>query len=122
MVPGFPTPTPAPNLLDWCFTNTIAVALHCSVYLWNASSGDVNPPAPRLRRGPALRFAAPRTAQKKKRREQCNIFDSMSADRTLAQMFGLFIPDFVVNEQKHHQEWTIHRIFIKPCLCRWIII
>jgi len=30
------------NLLDWCFNNTIAVALNCSVYLWNASSGDVN--------------------------------------------------------------------------------
>eukprot|EP00667_Euglena_gracilis_P008239 EG_transcript_8342 len=29
------------NLLDWCFNNLIAVALNCSVYLWNASSGDV---------------------------------------------------------------------------------
>lgn len=29
------------NLLDWCYTNCIAVALNTSVYLWNACSGDV---------------------------------------------------------------------------------
>eukprot|EP00992_Anisonema_acinus_P015512 TRINITY_DN9775_c0_g1_i2.p1 TRINITY_DN9775_c0_g1~~TRINITY_DN9775_c0_g1_i2.p1 ORF type:complete len:431 (+),score=68.63 TRINITY_DN9775_c0_g1_i2:61-1353(+) len=29
------------NLLDWSCSNTIAVALHTAVYLWNAASGDV---------------------------------------------------------------------------------
>ena len=30
------------NLLDWCYTNVIAVALNTSLYLWNAGTGDVN--------------------------------------------------------------------------------
>ena len=29
------------NLLDWTYTDLIAVALNTKVYLWNATSGDV---------------------------------------------------------------------------------
>ena len=29
------------NLIDWGSTNQVAVALGCTVYLWNADSGDI---------------------------------------------------------------------------------